>query len=143
MHALQLFAQLTGEDGYAERAERAAATAGGLVARAPRFAGWLLADPVSRYRPAASPVQVAVVGLAGPERDALVRTAYRAAPAGSVVVAGEGDRPEFALLADRAALGGVATAYVCQHFVCRLPVTSSAALAELLNSSGGLRPPGR
>ncbi|WP_375423344.1 thioredoxin domain-containing protein [uncultured Friedmanniella sp.] len=143
VHALQLFAQLTGEDAYAERAERAAASAGGLVARAPRFAGWLLADAVSRLRPAALPVQVAVVGVPGPERDALVRTAYRAAAAGSVVVAGEGDRAGFALLADRAALGGLATAYVCQHFVCRLPVTSSAALGEQLGTSCGLRPPGR
>ncbi|WP_375430362.1 thioredoxin domain-containing protein [uncultured Friedmanniella sp.] len=132
VHALQLFAELTGEDGYAERAERAAATAGGLVRRAPRFAGWLLADAVSRHRPGAAPVQVAVVGTPGPGRDALVRAAYRTTPAGSVVVAGEGDRPGFALLADRAALGGVATAYVCQHFVCRLPVTTAAALTEQL-----------
>jgi uncharacterized protein YyaL (SSP411 family) len=144
VHALQLFAQLTGEDGYAERAEQAAATAGGLVARAPRFAGWLLADAVSRHRPAALPVQVAVVGAAGPQRDDLVRTAYRAAPAGSVVVAGNGDQPGFALLADRAALGGVPTAYVCRHFVCRLPVTSSSALSAQLGPAGAeLRPSGR
>ena len=132
VHALQLFAALTGEDGYAERAERAAATAGGLVARAPRFAGWLLADAVSRLRVA--PVQVAVVGEPGPERDALVRTAHREAPAGSVVVAGETDQPGLALLADRGQLDGRPTAYVCRHFVCRLPVTAVEDLAAQLTA---------
>ena len=132
VHALQLFAELTGEDDYAERAERAAATAGGLVRQAPRFAGWLLADAVSRHRSGATPVQVAVVGRPGPDRDALVLTAARTAPAGSVMVAGEGDRCGFTLLADRAPLGGAATAYVCRRFVCRLPVTSVEALAEQL-----------
>ena len=130
MHALQLFAELTGEDEYAERAERAAATAGGLVRQAPRFAGWLLADAMSRHR--ATPVQVAVAGDAGPEREALVRTAYRHAPAGSVVVAGEPDQPGIALLADRRLLDGRPTAYVCRHFVCRLPVTSAQGLAAQL-----------
>ena len=130
VHALHLFAELTGEDDWAERAERAASTAGGLVRQAPRFAGWLLADAVSRIR--SSPVQVAVVGEPGEQRDALVRTACRAAPAGSVVVAGRGDDPGMALLADRAAVDGQPTAYVCRHFVCRLPVTSEDALVAQL-----------
>ena len=131
VHALHLFAELTGEDEHAERAERAAATAGGLVARAPRFAGWLLADAVSRLR--STPVQVAVVGPAGPGRDALVRAAYRHAPAGSAVVAGLGDDPGWALLADRTALDGRPTAYVCRHFVCRLPVTTVEELVGQLD----------
>ena len=130
VHALRLFAELTGEDRWAERADRAAASAGGLVRQAPRFAGWLLADAVSRLR--AAPVQVAVVGPAGPERDALATTAHRAAPAGSVVVAGTGDDAGFALLADRTARDGRPTAYVCRHFVCRLPVTSAEELRAQL-----------
>ena len=132
VHALRLFAELSGEDRWAERADRAAASAGGLVRQAPRFAGWLLAGAVSRLR--AAPVQVAVVGPAGPERDALVTTAHRAAPAGSVVVAGAGDDPGFPLLADRQARDGRPTAYVCRHFVCRLPVTSAE---ELQGQLGG------
>src|SRR3954451_9171182 len=130
VHALQLFAELTGEDEYGERAERAAATAGGLVRQAPRFAGWLLADAVSQVR--ATPVQVAVAGAAGPERDALARTAHRYAPAGSVVVAGEPDQPGIALLAARVCVDGRPTAYVCRHFVCKLPVTSAQDLATQL-----------
>ena len=47
MHALRLLAELTGETGYADRADRAAASVGGLAQQAPRFAGWLLADAIS------------------------------------------------------------------------------------------------
>ena len=135
VHALRLIAVLTGESWFADRADRAAASVGGLVARAPRFAGWLWADAVGSTRPGAGPVQVAVVGAPGADRDALVTAAWRAAPAGSVVLAGEpGDDPDFALLADRPALRGQPTAYVCRDFVCRLPVTDVAALAAQLRS---------
>ncbi|SDR94458.1 hypothetical protein SAMN04488543_0800 [Friedmanniella luteola] len=132
VHALRLFAELTGEDAWAERADRAAASAGGLVRQAPRYAGWLLADAVSRLR--GIPVQVAVVGPAGPDRDTLVSTAHRHVPAGSVVVAGLGDDDGFALLADRQARDGRPTAYVCRHFVCRLPVTSPEELVAQLQT---------
>ncbi|HWI01104.1 MAG TPA: thioredoxin domain-containing protein [Propionibacteriaceae bacterium] len=132
VHALRLLSQLTGDDGYADRAAQAAATAGQLIVQAPRFAGWLLADAIS-YAGGRPPVQVAIVG----ERDdsaraELVRTAAQAAPAGSVILAGEPDQPGFALLADRPLIEGRPTAYVCQHFVCQLPVTSAAELAAQL-----------
>jgi uncharacterized protein YyaL (SSP411 family) len=133
LRALHLMGRLTGEDGYARRAEEAAATVGALVARAPRFAGWLWAEAVSETLPAAAPVEVAVVGPAGAERDALVRLAWTQAPAGSVVVTGDGVTDGgFALLADRAVRDGRPTAYVCRGFVCRLPVTSPEALAAEL-----------
>jgi uncharacterized protein YyaL (SSP411 family) len=130
VHALELMAELTGETAYADRAERAARSAGGLARQAPRFAGWLLADAISRTS-GRWPVQVAVVG----EQDglaALVREAHLRAPAGSVVVAGMPDQPGFALLADRPLVDGRPTAYVCRGFVCRLPVTSVEELAEQL-----------
>ena len=63
VHALRLLSELTGEDAYADRAMRAAATAGQLVVQAPRFAGWLLADAIS-YTGNRPPVQVAIVGAA-------------------------------------------------------------------------------
>ncbi len=132
IHALQLMAELTGESDYAERAERAARQAGALPLRAPRFAGWLLADAVSRL-PEHAPVQVAVVGPDDEGRAKLVRAAWRQAPAGSVVVAGEPNQDGMALLADRSMLGGAATAYVCRHFVCRLPVTSVPDLVRQLS----------
>jgi uncharacterized protein len=136
VHALRLLSELTGDDAYAARADTAAAGGSSLVQQAPRFAGWLLADAVSRA-PEHAPVQVAVVAApADPDRAELVRTAYLFAPAGSVIVAGEPDRQGFALLADRPLIGGRPTAYVCRHFVCKLPVNSPAALtAQLVGRS--------
>jgi uncharacterized protein len=131
VHALSLLAELTGNGAYADRAEAAERSAGGLVRQAPRFAGWLLASAVSRVRHA--PVQVAVVGAPGdPRRAELARAAAQAAPGGSVVVAGEPDQAGIALLADRPLLRERPTAYVCRGFVCELPVTDvDALLAQL------------
>ena len=134
VHALRLLSELTGEDAYADRATRAAATAGQLVVQAPRFAGWLLADAIS-YTGNRPPVQVAIVGASDdPARAELVQTAYQAAPAGSVILAGEPEEAGFALLADRPLIEDRPTAYVCQHFVCKLPVTSADDLAAQLSS---------
>ena len=127
VHALALLGQLTGDEALLARSERAAATAGELVRRAPRFAGWLLADAVSRLLH--PPVQVAVAGAQDDGQTRLLRTtAARLAPGGSVVVAGEPDTAGFALLADRMMIDGRPTAYVCRHFVCNLPVTSAEEL---------------
>ena len=134
VHALRLLSQLTGDDTYADRAAKAAPTGGQLIVQAPRFAGWLLADVIS-YAGDRPPVQVAIVGRSDdPIRAELIRTAYQAAPAGSVILAGEPDQASFALLADRPLIEGRPTAYVCQHFVCKLPVTSAADLAAQLAS---------
>ena len=50
------------------------------------------------------------------------------APAGSPAGAG------LPLLAERPAVDGKATAYVCRHFVCQLPVTDPVALAGQLDA---------
>jgi uncharacterized protein len=134
VHALRLMAELTGIDRYATRADRAAASASELVRRAPRFAGWLLADAISQTS-GRRPVQVAVVGPDDAARAALVHTAHQLAPAGSVVLAGMPDQPGLALLEDRPMINDKPTAYVCRHFVCRLPVTSAEDLAIQLQST--------
>jgi uncharacterized protein YyaL (SSP411 family) len=131
VHALRLMAELTGLDRYTVRADRAAVSAGELVRRAPRFAGWLLADAISQTS-GQGPVQVAVVGPDDAGRAALVHTAHQLAPAGSVVMAGMSDLPGLALLAERPMINDRPTAYVCRHFVCRLPVTSVTDLASQL-----------
>jgi uncharacterized protein YyaL (SSP411 family) len=53
-----------------------------------------------------------------------------------VVGAPEGDAAAagLPLLADRATVGGQPTAYVCQHYVCQLPVTDPDALARQLDA---------
>ncbi len=68
------------------------------------------------------------------ELAAVVRSAHRP----RIVIAGgpEGtDRP--ALLAGRTADDGRPTAYVCENFACRLPVTGAEALREQLQGNGG------
>lgn len=114
--ALRLVARLGGDPDLHERADRAYAAASGLITRAPRFAGWLLADAWSRVDAA----EIAVVGGAID----LLRTAWRYAPAGSVVVAGNPGEPGIGLLEGREQPG----AYVCRDFVCRRPVTTPAEL---------------
>jgi uncharacterized protein YyaL (SSP411 family) len=131
VHALRAIAELTGHERYAARADQAAAGAAELVRRAPRFAGWLLADAISQT-PAPKPVQVAVVGPDDPARAELALVAHQLAPAGSVVVAGEPDEPGLALLADRPLINDQPTAYVCRQFVCRLPVTTVEDLKDQL-----------
>lgn len=131
VHALRLLATATGRSDLAERADRAAATAGGLVDRVPRFAGWLLADAATRLR--RRPVEVAVVGdPSEPSTTELAAVAHRLAPAGSVIMVGASDSPGLALLADRALRAGRPTVYVCQGFVCRQPVTGVEELAAQL-----------
>ena len=68
-------AALTGEGRYRTAAEEALATVAGLAERAPRFAGWSLAAAVTMLD---GPLEVAVVGPAGAERDALERVARAA-----------------------------------------------------------------
>jgi uncharacterized protein YyaL (SSP411 family) len=41
------------------------------------------------------------------------------------------------LLRDRPSIDGAATAYVCERFSCRLPVTEPAALAAQLDEALG------
>lgn len=133
VHALRLMAELTGEDRYAARADQAAISVAELVRRAPRFAGWLLADAISQTSEQ-KPVEVAVVGPEDSARAELARVAHQLAPAGSVVVAGTSDQPGLVLLADRPMINNQPTAYVCRHFVCKLPVTSVDDLANQLTA---------
>jgi uncharacterized protein len=134
VHALRLMSEITGKDHYAARADRAAASASELVRRAPRFAGWLLADAISQTSDR-RPVEIAIVGVDNAARAELVRAAHQLAPAGSVVVAGTPDQPGLALLEARPMINDQPTAYVCRHLVCKLPVTSVDELASQLQST--------
>ena len=81
--------------------------------------------------------EVALVGAAGEsDFDALVReTASHYLP--SLILAGGAPGAENAvpLLRDRTMISGRATAYVCRHYVCAVPVTDARSLGEQLERS--------
>lgn len=123
VHALVVAHALTGEGRYRSAAEAALATVGQLMEKAPRFAGWSLAAAQTMLD---GPLEIAVVGPAGPERDALVAEA-RQIP-GAVVVVADDARDDIPLLMGRTPVDGAPAAYVCRGFVCERPVTDPDAL---------------
>ena len=129
-HALLGVAALTGEPEYRRAADAAAASVGSLVERFPRSAGWHLAAAEAAL---SGPLQIAIVGSPGSDRQALVDAARAHAPAGSVFDVGAPDEPGHPLLAERPLLGGRAAAYVCRGFVCDRPVSDAASLRGLLS----------
>lgn len=123
IHALVTAHALTGEGRYRQAAEEALATVGPLAAQAPRFAGWSLAAAAVM---AEGPEEIAVVGPAGPQRDALADRARRRP--GAVVVVADAPVAGIPLLEGRGPVEGQAAAYVCRGFVCERPVTDAADL---------------
>jgi uncharacterized protein YyaL (SSP411 family) len=126
------YAALAGSPRHRALGEDALAALARLVREAPRAAGWAAAVGEALL---AGPLEVAVSGPSGPERDALAVAARASTSPGAVVVVGEPDAPGVPLLADRPLLGGKPAAYVCQGFVCSAPVTDVSALSAALASS--------
>ncbi|HEX6867574.1 MAG TPA: thioredoxin domain-containing protein [Candidatus Limnocylindrales bacterium] len=126
----------TGEARYRDAAERALRVVVPFVERyATGFAQWLSAMDFAL----APAVEVAIVGEPGdPAVGSLlaeVRHGFR--PNQVVSVAADPAASTVPLLDDRVAIGGVATAYVCRGFVCRLPVTDATALRAQLEAGPG------
>ncbi|MFF9895496.1 thioredoxin domain-containing protein [Streptomyces longispororuber] len=125
--ALLTYAAHTGAEPHRRAAERALGVVKALAPRAPRFIGHGLAVAEAALD---GPREVAVVGAVdGPmHRVALLGTAP-----GAAVAAGPADG-ELPLLADRTAVDGRETAYVCRGFVCDRPTTDPAELAETVGA---------
>src|SRR6266508_1430938 len=131
---LQRLGRLTGEQAWEQAGLAALRPVLGVVARAPTGFGHALGAvdfALSRVR------EVAIVGRPGADdTGALLSEVWRTyQPNRVVAMAAPGDGAavaEIPLLAERTALGGRATAYVCEHFVCKLPVTDPGALAAQL-----------
>ena len=106
-----------------------------VMGRAPAGTGrWLAA--LDFYLSA--PVEVAVVGPRdAPETAALLREVTGRYLPNRALVGAEGESAAagagLPLLEGRGMLGGVPTAYVCEHYVCRLPVTDAGDLGVLLD----------
>ncbi len=123
------YGALAGSPRHREFGEAALALLANLVTNAPRATGWAAAVGEALL---AGPLEVAVSGPAGAEREALAEAARRSTSPGAVVVVGEPDAPGVPLLADRPAVQGRPAAYVCRGFVCSAPVTDVSALSAAL-----------
>ncbi|GIE95899.1 thioredoxin domain-containing protein [Paractinoplanes rishiriensis] len=127
--ALVTFAALSGETPYREAADEALKHAAPLFAGHARFAGYSAAAAEAAL---AGPYEIAIA-THDPD-DPLLAAAHRHAPPGTVIVAGEPDRPGVPLLADRPLQNERATAYICRGFVCDRPVTDVAELTARLST---------
>ncbi len=126
----------TGEGRYRDAAERALRTVVSFVDRYPTgFAQWLSAMDLAL----APAVEVAIVGEPGDAATqallGVVETGFR--PHQVVAASVDPAASVIPLLADRVAIDGRPTAYVCRGFVCRLPVTDVDAFREQLAAGGG------
>jgi uncharacterized protein len=128
VHALATYAAITGSGRHRDAAEAALATVATLAEKAPRFAGWSLAAAAVMD---GGPLEVAVVGAPGAERDALEHRARR--HPGAVVLVADGPSEVIPLLTGRDAVDGRPAAYVCRNLVCERPVTSVDELDAALS----------
>jgi hypothetical protein len=120
--ALLHLAAYTGDGKYRDAADAMLSPIAPLLARYPTaFGNWLCAGDFAE-----GPVrEVAILGEPSPARDALTAALWegwrpRLVAAISQPLPGPAAPP---LLRDRPLVGGAPTAYVCEGFVCRLPVT--------------------
>ncbi len=130
--ALLKLAAFTDEGKYRDLAEKSLGLVVGMAVRYPTaFARWLSAADFALGKVK----QVAIVEeTGGEEASELIRVA-RSAYRPNVIVAASAYPPSNdapALLRDRPLKNGKSTAYVCEGFVCKNPVTSIAELKELL-----------
>ena len=129
-------AALTGEGRYRDAAERALASVGPYLARYPTgFAQWLSALDFAHARA----TEVAIVGdpaePATRELIAIARSPYQ--PSRVLAVSADPASSVVPLLAGRVALDGKPTAFVCEGFACRMPVTDPDALRAALAAVDG------
>ena len=122
---------LLGEDSWVARARTTLERLGPTAAKAPQGFGRLLAALDFEL---GRPLELAVIGApADPRTRRLLDVArVRYLPNRLLATAPGGGRNGIPLLADRHALNGVATAYLCEGFVCQSPTTDPAELGRQL-----------
>jgi uncharacterized protein len=117
---------LTGERRYGELAEGVLRLFAKAAPRQPDAFAHLLRALDFQLAPTR---EVALVGDDLTDLTAVVRSAYRPH---LVLAGGQAGAATPPLLADRPAVDGKPTAYVCEHFACQTPVTDAEHLANLL-----------
>jgi len=133
-NGLLRLAALTGDGRYEVPAEEVLRLLGPVLAEHATAFAYLLA---ALERLVTSPLEVAIVGTDSNGPDALRREVRgRLLPASVTVGAAPGTGADATpLLADRQLVDGKPTAYVCEHFACRQPVTSPEDLREQLDAA--------
>jgi uncharacterized protein len=123
---------LLGEDSWIVKARSTLERLAPTAANAPLAFGRLLAALDFEL---GRPVELAVIGLpADPQTRRLLDVArLRYLPNRLLAAAPDGDGRGIPLLAERRAINGVATAYLCEGFVCRSPTTDPAELERQLD----------
>jgi len=134
-HALQRLAVLTARPDYQRRAVDVLRLVRDILAQHPQAMGRMLAA-LDFY--VARPPEIAIVGQAGAEDTAALLDVVHTRYLPNKVVAlrtpdaGEDIETLIPLLEAKTMLDGRATAYVCQDYACRQPVTTPKGLAEQL-----------
>ena len=123
------------DDEYRELALRSLGSVRDLMEQAPLgLPNWLAAVDFHTGRPK----EVVVIGaFSSAETRSLLRTAHAEYMPNLVLAGAPGqvEHPISPLLESRALVDGEPAAYVCENYVCQLPVTEPEALAELLDHS--------
>ena len=123
------------DDEYRELALRSLGSVRDLMEQAPLgLPNWLAAVDFHTGRPK----EVVVIGaLSSAETRSLLRTAHAEYMPNLVLAGAPGqvEHPISPLLESRSLVDGEPAAYVCENYVCQLPVTEPEALAELLDHS--------
>ncbi|MEX1008351.1 MAG: thioredoxin domain-containing protein [Acidimicrobiia bacterium] len=134
-NGLLRLAAFTGVPEYEARASEWIRTLAPLLGEHPTAFAYLLGAFERMVTP---PIEVAIVGAAGDAQteQLLGELRRRLIPASVQVTAEPGTGAHLTpLLADRAPNDGRATAFVCEHYVCRLPTTDPATLRAQLDAA--------
>jgi uncharacterized protein YyaL (SSP411 family) len=128
--ALMRLEALTGQSSYREYVLSVFRSVRDLLPRAPLAFGYLLCALDFAF---STPSQIAIAGNPlSPDTRELIETVFRRYLPHAVVAVGQPDTSP--LLEGRTLQDGAATAYVCEHFACKLPVTTAGELEALIAS---------
>ncbi len=119
-------AKLTGEERYERFASTVMRLAAAQIKRHPQGFGRMLATMEFSLAP------VKEIALVGPRSRELERAIWSTYRPFKLIAMGDERDAEPALLKERTAIDGATTAYVCENFVCKRPVTDAAGLNDLI-----------
>ena len=128
-NALLLLGLYSGDGTLWDAASGAVAANGEFMARYPTgFAHWLCAADLILGQP----LEIAIIGDASSgDTEQLLNVVFEQYRPNNIVAVGGGDS-SIPLLSGRVQIDERSTAYVCRHFVCKLPVTEPDELRGLL-----------